>query len=191
MESDLISGRPAKTVLDTAVESSYKGEKRILWKEVLAGEKASKRYGAGALLPRETLDAITRFGIAIKGPLTTPVGGGFRSLNVALRQKLDLYACVRPVRHFPNVPSPVVHPERVDIVIFRENTEDVYAGLEWEAESPEAREIIACLNPLAKASGNQPISLESAIGIKPMSRKNTRRLVAWPSVMPLKRAMRV
>ena len=167
----------AKTVLDTAVESSYKGEKRILWKEVLAGEKASKRHGAGVLLPRETLDAITRFGIAIKGPLTTPVGGGFRSLNVALRQKLDLYACVRPVRHFPNVPSPVVHPERVDIVIFRENTEDVYAGLEWEAESPEAREIIACLNPLAKASGNQPISLESAIGIKPMSRKNTRRLV--------------
>ena len=167
----------AKTVLDTAVESSYKGEKRILWKEVLAGEKASKRYGAGALLPRETLDAITRFGIAIKGPLTTPVGGGFRSLNVALRQKLDLYACVRPVRHFPNVPSPVVHPERVDIVIFRENTEDVYAGLEWEAESPEAREIIACLNPLAKASGNQPISFESAIGIKPMSRKNTQRLV--------------
>ena len=168
-----------KTVLDAAVESSYKGEKKILWKEASWQEKRHRsNYSSGSLLPRETLDAINRFGIAIKGPLTTPVGGGFRSLNVALRQELDLYACVRPVRHFPNVPSPMVHPERVDIVIFRENTEDVYAGLEWEAESPEAREIIACLNPLAKASGNQPISLQSAIGIKPMSRKNTRRLVA-------------
>ena len=166
-----------KTVLDAAVESSYKGNKKILWKEILAGEKASKRYGAGNLLPLETLDGITRFGIAIKGPLTTPIGGGFRSLNVSLRQKLDLYACVRPVRHFPNVPSPMVHPERVNIVIFRENTEDVYAGLEWEAESREAKEIIAHLNPLAEASGNQPISPESAIGIKPMSRRNSQRLV--------------
>ena len=166
-----------KAVLDAAVESSYKGGKKILWKELLAGEKASKRHVTGSPLPQETLDAITRFGIAIKGPLTTPVGGGFRSLNVSLRQKLDLYACIRPVRHFPNVPSPMVHPERVNIVIFRENTEDVYAGLEWEAESSEAREIIACVNPFAKASGNQPISSDSAIGIKPMSRKNTQRLV--------------
>ncbi len=167
-----------KMVLDAAVAVSYEGRKEILWKALLAGEKASRQHSSGNHLPRETLDAIKHFGIAIKGPLTTPVGGGFRSLNVALRQELDLYACVRPVRHLPNVPSPMVHPERVNIVIFRENTEDVYAGLEWEAESPEAREIIACLNPLAEASGNQPIPLQSAIGIKPMSRKNTRRLVA-------------
>ena len=167
----------AKMVLDAAVESTYKGQKKILWKEILAGEKASKLHSAGGHLPQETLDAITHFGIAIKGPLTTPVGGGFRSLNVALRQELDLFACVRPVRHFPHVPSPMVHPERINIVIFRENTEDVYAGLEWEAESPEAMEIIACLNPKAKTSGNQPISPKSAIGIKPMSKKNTVRLV--------------
>jgi len=167
----------AKTVMDAAVESAYKGRKKILWKELLAGEKASKYHSTGSHLPQETLDAITRFGVAIKGPLTTPVGGGFRSLNVALRQKLDLYACVRPVRHFPSVPSPMIHPEQVNIVIFRENTEDVYAGLEWEAESPEAEEIIACLNPIAEKSGNAPISLKSAIGIKPMSKKNTARLV--------------
>ena len=166
-----------KMVLDAAVESTYKGRKKILWKELLAGEKASRNHRTGSHLPQETLDAITRFGIAIKGPLTTPVGGGFRSLNVALRQELDLYACIRPVRYFPNVPSPMVHPERINIVIFRENTEDVYAGLEWEAESPEAREIIEFLNPMAKTSGNQPISLKSAIGIKPMSRRNTERLV--------------
>ncbi len=166
-----------KTVLDAAVEIAYNGQKKIHWTEVLAGEKAAKRHPAGSALPQETLDGITKFGIAIKGPLTTPVGGGFRSLNVALRQKLDLYACIRPVRHFPGVPSPMVHPERVNIVIFRENTEDVYAGLEWEANSPEAAKIIACVNPLAKASGNQPISSESAIGIKPMSRKNTKRLM--------------
>ncbi|MCD6294796.1 MAG: NADP-dependent isocitrate dehydrogenase, partial [Deltaproteobacteria bacterium] len=129
-----------KSVLDAAVERAYGGKKRISWRDILAGEKAQKHYGVKNPLPKETLSAISRYGVAIKGPLTTPVGGGFRSLNVALRQTLDLYACVRPVRYLEGVPAPVTHPERVDVVIFRENTEDVYAGLEWPAGSPEARE---------------------------------------------------
>ena len=131
-------------------------------------------------LPEETLSAISRYGVAIKGPLTTPVGGGFRSLNVALRQVLDLYACVRPVCYLEGVPAPVIHPERVDVVIFRENTEDVYAGLEWPAGSTEAREILKPPStPSPKAAGGLTVSLESAVGIKPppMSKKNTDRLV--------------
>ncbi|HOJ62183.1 MAG TPA: isocitrate/isopropylmalate family dehydrogenase, partial [bacterium] len=132
-----------KRVLDAAVDKAYAGSKRIAWMEVLAGEKAQARYGE--YLPRETLEAFSEFHVAIKGPLTTPVGGGFRSLNVTIRQVLDLYACVRPVRYFEGVPSPVKHPEKLDVVIFRENTEDVYAGIEWQEGTEEARKLIQFL----------------------------------------------
>lgn len=167
----------AQPVFDTAVETAYQGRRHIIWQEVLAGEKAQQAYGDDNPLPAETLETISRYGVAIKGPLTTQVGGGFRSLNVALRQILDLYACIRPVRHFPGIPSPVCHPERVDIVIFRENTEDVYAGVEWPAGSPEAKDILDFINSKAKAGGMNTLSPESAIGIKPMSEFNTCRLV--------------
>lgn len=166
-----------RPVLDSAVREAYKGKRRIVWLEVLAGEKARRIYGADKSLPEETLKAISRYGIAIKGPLTTPVGSGFRSLNVALRQKLDLYACVRPVKYLPGVPTPVLHPEDVDLVIFRENTEDVYAGLEWPAGSSTAMELVEKINAEAKNSGYEPLPLEVAIGIKPMSEYNTSRLV--------------
>jgi len=142
----------SKSVLDAAVERAYAGKRRISWREILAGEKAQERYGVKNPLPKETLSAISRYGVAIKGPLTTPVGGGFRSLNVALRQALDLYACVRPVCYLEGVPAPVIHPERVDVVIFRENTEDVYAGLEWPAGSAEARELLTLVNAKSKAA---------------------------------------
>ena len=166
-----------KIVLDAAVEKAYGGKRGISWREILAGEKAQGRFGPENPLPKETLSAISRYGVAIKGPLTTPVGGGFRSLNVALRQILDLYACVRPVRYLEGVPAPVIHPERVDVVIFRENTEDVYAGLEWPAGSPEARELLTSINAWSEAAGGTTVSLESAVGIKPMSKANTDRLV--------------
>jgi isocitrate dehydrogenase len=130
----------SKRVWDAAVEKAYGGKKKIIWIEIYAGEKANDIYGE--YLPQDTINAIEKFIVAIKGPLTTPVGGGFRSLNVTLRRVLDLYACVRPVRYFKGVPSPVVHPEKMDIVIFRENTEDVYAGIEWAEGSKEAGEII-------------------------------------------------
>ena len=168
----------SKSVLDAAVEKTYAGKRRISWREILAGEKAQAKYGPANPLPKETLSAISRYGVAIKGPLTTPVGGGFRSLNVALRQILDLYACVRPIRYLEGVPAPVTHPERVDVVIFRENTEDVYAGLEWPAGSAEARELLTFVNAKSEAAGGTTVSLESAVGIKPMSRKNTDRLVS-------------
>lgn len=170
--------RAARPVFDTAVRKAYGGKKKILWLELLAGAKAQDALGADCLLPDETLEALVRYGIAIKGPLTTPVGGGFRSLNVTLRQRLDLYACIRPVRYVPGIPAPVRHPERVDLVIFRENTEDVYAGVEWEAESPAAREILEQINARLSSEGKPPLPIESAVGIKPMSRRNTRRLVA-------------
>ena len=166
-----------KIVLDAAVEKAYGGKRGISWREILAGEKAQGRFGPENPLPKETLSAISRYGVAIKGPLTTPVGGGFRSLNVALRQVLDLYACVRPVCYLEGVPAPVIHPERVDVVIFRENTEDVYAGLEWPAGSPEARELLTSINAWSEAAGGTTVSLESAVGIKPMSKANTDRLV--------------
>jgi isocitrate dehydrogenase len=166
-----------KIVLDAAVEKAYGGKRGIFWREILAGEKAQGRFGPENPLPKETLSAISRYGVAIKGPLTTPVGGGFRSLNVALRQVLDLYACVRPVRYLEGVPAPVIHPERVDVVIFRENTEDVYAGLEWPAGSAEARELLTAINAKSEAAGGTIVSLKSAVGIKPMSKKNTDRLV--------------
>jgi isocitrate dehydrogenase len=164
----------ASRVIEAAVEKSYNGEKSIVWKEVLAGEKAFNQ--TGEWLPAETLDTIREYIIAIKGPLTTPIGGGFRSLNVALRQELDLFACVRPVRHFTGVPSPVKRPGDTDMVIFRENTEDIYAGIEWQSESEEAKKLIAFLqNEMGVKNIRFPET--SGIGIKPVSSEGTKRLV--------------
>src|SRR3954465_4083038 len=166
--------RASQLVLDGAVATAYGGKRRIAWVEVLAGEKAKNQ--TSSWLPDETLAAIDRYLVAIKGPLTTPVGGGFRSLNVALRQKLDLYACVRPVRYFPGVPSPVKAPQDVNMVIFRENTEDIYAGIEYKAQSAEARRVIAFLKD---EMGVQTIRFPStsAIGIKPISEEGSKRLI--------------
>src|SRR3990167_6893332 len=166
--------RASVRVFDSAVEKAYKGRKKIKWMEVLAGEKAFKQ--TGNWLPEATLDAYREYLVGIKGPLTTPVGGGIRSLNVALRQILDLYVCLRPVRYFEGVPSPVKHPENIDIIIFRENAEDIYAGIEWEAGTPEAKKIIAFLqNEMGVTKIRFPES--SGIGVKPVSRDGTRRLV--------------
>jgi len=158
-------------VIDAAVEKAFGGQKRIVWKEVLAGEKAHKE--TGEWLPEATTSAIQEHVVAIKGPLTTPVGGGIRSLNVALRQILDLFACVRPVRYFKGTPSPVKHPEKMDVVIFRENTEDVYAGIEWQQGTAEAKKVI---DFLTKEMGAK-IRPDAGIGIKPMSVTGTKRLV--------------
>ena len=164
----------AERVFDAAVEKAYGGERKIEWKEVYAGEKAQKV--TGEWLPQATFDAIRESLVAIKGPLTTPIGGGFRSLNVALRQELDLYACVRPVRWFQGVPSPVKEPEKCDMVVFRENTEDIYAGIEWRAESDEAKKIIKFMQEeLGVDSIRFPET--SGIGIKPISEEGTKRLV--------------
>ncbi len=168
----------ARPVFDQAVQKAYEGKRRIFWLEVLAGEKASQEYGPRTFLPEETLQALSHCGVAIKGPLTTPVGGGIRSLNVALRQALDLYVCMRPVRHLPGVPSPLHHPERLNAVIFRENTEDVYAGLEWSAGSPQARELIQHINHWAGEEGRDLLPMDSALGVKPMSAFKSKRLVA-------------
>ncbi|MGI6452302.1 MAG: NADP-dependent isocitrate dehydrogenase [Syntrophomonadaceae bacterium] len=164
----------ASRVLDAAVEKAYQGKKRIVWKEVLAGEKAFQQ--TGEWLPAETIDIIREYIIAIKGPLTTPIGGGIRSLNVALRQELDLFACVRPVRYFPGVPSPVKKPEDVDMVIFRENTEDIYAGIEYSFDSPEAKKLVAYLQD---EMGVKKIRFPgtSSIGIKPVSLEGSQRLI--------------
>jgi len=163
--------RATRMVLDAAVEKAYNEKRSISWKEIYAGEKAKEK--TGEYLPQETLDAISEYVVAIKGPLTTPVGEGIRSLNVTLRQVLDLYACVRPVRYFKGVPSPVKRPELVNMVIFRENTEDVYAGIEWPAESSEAKKVI---NFLENELGAK-IRPDSGIGIKPISKTGTFRLV--------------
>ncbi|MCB1195077.1 isocitrate dehydrogenase (NADP(+)) [bacterium] len=163
--------KATKTVLDNAVEKAYRGKRQIKWMEVYAGEKAFEKLGEW--LPEQTLDYIQKYHVAIKGPLTTPVGGGFRSLNVSIRQKLDLYACVRPVRYFQGVPAPVKKPEDVDMVIFRENTEDVYAGIEWKQGSKEVQRVIEFLNNTMGAS----IRLDSGIGIKPISITGSKRLV--------------
>lgn len=163
--------KATQNVLDAAVSKAYGGEKKIYWTEVYAGEKANAVY-SGNWFPDETLEAIRYLKVAIKGPLTTPVGQGMRSLNVGLRQKLDLYSCVRPCRWFSGVPAPVKQPEKVNMTIFRENTEDVYAGIEWPAGSPEANEFIA----LAEKHGKS-IRPESGIGIKPMSKVGCQRLV--------------
>jgi isocitrate dehydrogenase len=164
----------AVRVFDAAVEKAYGGKRSIAWKEVLAGEKSFN--DSGSWLPDQTLDAFREHLVGIKGPLTTPVGGGIRSLNVALRQILDLYVCLRPVRYFRGVPSPVKRPEDVDIVIFRENSEDIYAGVEWEAESDEAKKVIGFLqNEMGVKKIRFPLT--SGIGIKPVSREGTERLV--------------
>ncbi|HXL10552.1 MAG TPA: isocitrate dehydrogenase (NADP(+)) [Gemmatimonadales bacterium] len=164
--------RASRRVFDAVVEKVSGGKRQVEWLEVLAGEKAFKQ--TGNWLPEETLDTIRRYRVAIKGPLTTPVGGGIRSLNVALRQLLDLYACIRPVRYFAGVPSPMREPEKLDVVIYRENTEDVYTGVEYAAGSPEATRLLTFLRDQFGAK----IRDESALGIKPMSRFGTQRLVA-------------
>ena len=165
-----------RAVVDAAVANAYGGKRRIAWMEVYAGEKAVATYGNNTWLPNETLQAVRDYVVSIKGPLTTPVGGGMRSLNVTLRQELDLYVCLRPVRYFTGVPSPVRAPEKTDMVIFRENSEDIYAGIEWAAESPEARKLIAFLQT---EMGVKKIRFPatSAIGIKPVSREGSERLV--------------
>ena len=165
--------RASKRVFDCAVEKAYKGNKKIAWMEIYAGEKALSIYGKDNWLPDETVEAIQEFQIAIKGPLTTPVGGGIRSLNVALRQLLDLFACVRPVKYYLGVPSPMKRPQEVDIVIYRENTEDVYAGIEFKSGTKEAEDIRKYIE---KKSGKK-IRKNSSIGIKPMSEFGSRRLV--------------
>lgn len=179
IEGDGIGGditAAAMTVWNAAVEAAYDGARRISWMEVFAGEKANEVYGEGTWLPDETVEAIREYHVAIKGPLTTPVGGGIRSLNVALRQQLDLYVCQRPVRWFKGVPSPVKRPDLTNMVVFRENTEDIYAGIEWMAGTPEVNRVVDFL------TGEMGVSTirfpnTSSIGIKPVSREGTVRLV--------------
>ena len=163
--------RASVRVFDAAVRKCYAGKRRLAWFEVLAGEKAKDL--TGEWLPNDTLEAVRAYKVAIKGPLTTPIGGGIRSLNVTLRQLLDLYACVRPVRHFAGTPSPVVHPERMNVIIFRENTEDVYAGIEWAKGTPQAQKLIEFLD---RELGKR-VRPDSGIGIKPMSETGSKRLV--------------
>jgi isocitrate dehydrogenase len=163
-------------VVDAAVEKAYKGEKKISWMEIYTGEKSTKIYGDDVWLPAETLDAMREYHVGIKGPLTTPVGGGIRSLNVALRQELDLYVCLRPVRYYEGTPSPVKQPELTDMVIFRENAEDIYAGIEWKADSAEAKKVIEFMRT---EMGVTKIRFPDncGIGLKPMSEAGTQRLV--------------
>lgn len=163
--------KAALRVIDATVKKSYSGKKKIEWFEIFAGEKGEKNYGNH--MPQDTLLAIEHFRVALKGPLTTPIGGGMRSLNVMLRQKFDLYSCIRPVRYFAGVPSPMKNPEKLNVVIFRENTEDVYAGYEWEMGTKEAKELIDHLN----MNYNTHISKRSGIGIKPISESGSKRLV--------------
>ncbi len=160
-----------KIVIDGAIAKTYNGTKKIEWLEIFAGEKAKTKFDT--FLPEETIQAAKDYIVSIKGPLSTPVGGGMRSLNVTLRQRLDLFACVRPVRYFEGVPAPVKHPEKLNVLIYRENTEDLYAGIEWEAGTFEAKKVIAFIND----NFNKSILIESGIGIKPMSEFATRRLM--------------
>jgi isocitrate dehydrogenase len=167
--------RASRRVFDAAVEKAYGGKRKVAWFEVFAGEKSFKQFRSW--LPQDTVDAIRDFRISIKGPLTTPIGGGIRSLNVTLRQLLDLYACVRPVRYFEGVPSPMKNPELMNVIVFRENTEDVYAGIEWKSGSPEAKKLIDYLNnEMLKGTGKK-VREDSGLGIKPMSPFGTKRLV--------------
>jgi isocitrate dehydrogenase len=163
--------KATRRVVDAAVEKAYKGKKQIAWMDVYAGERANELYKEW--LPKETIDAIKKYVVALKGPLTTPVGGGFRSLNVTLRQVLNLYACIRPVRYFAGVGSPVVRPDKLNVIIYRENTEDVYAGIEWKKGTKDAKKVIAWLNKQMKTS----IRTDSGVGIKPISVTGTKRLV--------------
>lgn len=167
--------RASRRVFDAAVENAYGGKRHVVWFEVFAGEKAFNMFKQW--LPDDTVNAARDFRISIKGPLTTPVGGGIRSLNVALRQILDLYACVRPVHYFNGVPSPVREPEKMDVVIFRENTEDVYIGIEWRSGTPEAKKLLEFLNNDMLKDGKKQIRWDSAVGIKPISPTGTKRLV--------------
>src|SRR5437764_5473337 len=167
--------KASQRVFNAAVEKAYGGKRRVVWYEVFAGEKAKARFDTW--LPDDTVEAIREFRVAIKGPLTTPVGGGIRSLNVALRQILDLYSCVRPVKYYKGTPSPVRHPERMDIVIYRENTEDVYAGIEWEQGTVEAARLIEFLNQEMLKGGKKQVRVDSGVGIKPISITGTKRLV--------------
>ncbi|RIH85048.1 Isocitrate dehydrogenase [NADP] [Meiothermus luteus] len=170
--------RAAQPVLDAAVAKAYGGRRRIAWAEIYAGEKANQVYGEPVWLPEETLEFIQEYLVAIKGPLTTPVGGGIRSINVALRQELDLYACVRPVQWFEGVPSPVRHPELVNMVIFRENTEDIYAGIEFPKDSPEVRKFLEWFKAeFPKSYSKIRFPETSGIGVKPVSQEGTERLV--------------
>lgn len=168
--------KASRKVFDAAVYQAYQGKRSIVWFEIFAGEKANDKYGEGTWLPEDTLSAIREFTIAIKGPLTTPVGGGIRSINVSLRQQLDLYVCLRPVQYFSGVPSPVKHPEKIDMVIFRENTEDIYAGIEWKSGTPEVKKVVDWLQ---KEMGVKKIRFPetSSIGIKPVSKEGSERLI--------------
>jgi len=165
-----------KKVIDAAVEKAYSGQKKIHWMEIFAGEKATKVYGEDVWMPEETMDALKEYVVSIKGPLTTPVGGGIRSLNVTMRQELDLYTCMRPVRYYKGTPSPLREPEKTDMIIFRENSEDIYAGIEWESGSDEVKKVI---NFLQDEMGVTKIRFPetSGIGVKPVSKEGTERLV--------------
>src|SRR6184192_2146931 len=158
-----------------AVQKAYNGKRRVVWYEIFAGEKAKAKFNDW--LPQDSVEAIREFRVAIKGPLTTPVGGGIRSLNVTLRQVLDLYACIRPVKYYKGTPSPVKNPERMNVVIFRENTEDVYAGVEWEQGTAAAKKLIDFLNNDMLAGGKKQVRADSGVGIKPISVFATKRLV--------------
>jgi len=160
-----------RRIVDAAVEKAYRGKRRIMWMEIFAGSASVEKYSE--VLPKDTFNAIKEYIVAIKGPLTTPVGGGYRSLNVAMRQELDLFACVRPVHWFQGVPTPMKHPENLDVVIFRENTEDVYAGIEWKKGTKEAKKVLNFLN---KRMGTS-IRMDSGIGVKPISVRGTKRIV--------------
>lgn len=171
----------SQKVIDAAVQTAYKGKRQISWFRVYAGDEACEQYGTYQYLPEDTLQAIKEYGVAIKGPLTTPVGGGIRSLNVALRQINDLYACVRPCRYYPGTPSPHKNPEKLDVIIYRENTEDIYLGIEWRQGSEIGDRLIKILNdeliPATPEHGKKRIPLDSGIGIKPISKKGSQRLV--------------
>lgn len=165
-----------RKVVDAAVKKAYQRDRNIAWMEIYAGEKATQVYGQNQWLPEESLKAMAEYAVAIKGPLTTPVGGGIRSLNVAIRQKLDLYVCLRPIHYFPGTPSPVKHPEETEMVIFRENSEDIYAGIEWQAGSPEAQKLITFLQDQMDVTQIR-FPENCGIGIKPVSKQGTQRLV--------------
>jgi isocitrate dehydrogenase len=175
-------------VFDAAVQKAYGGKRKVAWYEIFAGEKAKAKFNDW--LPQESVDAIREFRVAIKGPLTTPVGGGIRSLNVTLRQVLDLYSCIRPVKYYKGTPSPVKNPERMDIVIFRENTEDVYAGVEWEQGTPEAAKLIEFLNKEMLKGGKKQVRTDSGVGIKPISVFATKRLVRMAIQHALEKALK-
>jgi len=168
--------KASRFIWENAIRKAYGSKRAIAWLELYAGEKANAVYGPGTWLPEETIAAIAEYLIAIKGPLTTPVGGGIRSINVALRQKLDLFVCLRPVRYFQGVPSPVKEPEKTDMVVFRENTEDIYAGIEWNAGTPEARQVIDFLQKTMKVNKIR-FPESSSIGIKPVSQEGSERLI--------------